>query len=107
MKAIEFKAAGRQKFRVRRVARTAKDAGRSKTCVVDQDNQNIRCSLGWAQLGDRWEFGVRILRVIGNQPCARAIRDGENCSLNVVWFIHEYGPFFLNQQYFSDVEEAL
>ena len=89
MKAVVFQAAGRQEFRIRRIAGTAKRTRGAKARVVDQDDENVRRALGRAQLRDRRELRIRILCIIGNEARARPIRDGKNGSLNVVLRTHD------------------
>ena len=96
MKTVVFQAAGRQAFCRRRVTWTAKGAGGAKARVIKQDDQDIRSTFGWAQLRNRRELGVRIFRIVGDQACARSIRDWKNCSFNY-YLASSYGFPLLNR----------
>ena len=74
-------------LRGRRLAGAAEGAGRAEAGVVDEDDQHIGRTLGRAQLLDRRELAVRVLRVIGDErgvaPCsASADGNGVSCLLN-------------------------
>ena len=84
MKAVELKTSSRQKFRRRRMAWATEGACGAKTCIVNQDNQNVWGPLGRAQLGDRWILGLRVLGIIGDQARARVVWDRKNIALNLV-----------------------
>lgn len=51
MKAVELQAASRESFSVRGLARTAKCAGRTKTRIVNQDEQNVGRAFRRAEFG--------------------------------------------------------
>ena len=68
MEAVVFEPVPRQLFRIRCLARTAEGARGAEPGVIDQDDQHVGRALGRAQLLDWRELGVRIPRVIGDQP---------------------------------------
>lgn len=70
-------------FEVRRLAWTTKGAGRTKTDIVDEDEQDIRRARGRPQLPDRRILRVRVFGIVGRQTNAQLIRDRENGSLNL------------------------
>ena len=57
--------------------------------VVDQDDQHVGRALGRAQLLDWREFGVRILRVIGDQPGSLGSGDREMRTMFLVFAAHD------------------
>ncbi len=68
VEAVVLQPGRRQLFQVRRLAGAAKGAVRTEPGVVDQDEQHVGRALGRAQLLDWREFGVRVPRVIRDQP---------------------------------------
>ena len=87
-KRLYFSPARRQLFGVRRLAGAAEGARRAEPGVVDQDDQHVGRALGRAQLLDRREFGVRILRVIGDQPGSLGRGDREMRTMFLVFAAH-------------------
>jgi len=69
VEAVVLQAARRQLLRVRCLAGAAKGARGAEPGVVDEDDQDIRRTLGWPQLRDRGEFGLEIFRIIGYKAC--------------------------------------
>ena len=108
MKAVVFQAASCQEFRGGRVTWTAKGARGAKARIINQDDQDIWRTLGRPQWRNRRERGLRILRIIGDQASARLIRDGENCSLNLVLIVlHREASFSLgNPESSPDADDS-
>src|SRR5207248_10210008 len=88
MKTVVPQAISRQPLEVRCPARTTKDTRCAKPDIIEQDDQNVGRSRGWPQLPDCWKFGIRIFGIVGGQAYVRLVRDGENCSLDVVLCTH-------------------
>ena len=65
----------------RRRARTAERARRGEADVVEQNDKNVRRSVGRPQRLDRRKLGVRILRVERQRAVVWPIRDRKNISL--------------------------
>ena len=74
VEAGELQPARCQFFRGRCLAGPAKGAGRAEADVVDQDNQDVGSTLGWAQSLDRRELRGRILRIEGDQAFFARVR---------------------------------
>src|SRR5262249_47708346 len=68
VKAVVLQPARRQLFQIWRLTRAAESTVRAEPGVVDQNHQHVWRGLGRAQLLYGREFGVRIPRVIGDQP---------------------------------------
>jgi hypothetical protein len=83
-----LQAARRQPFSGWRLARAAKGARGAKAGVVEEDNQHVGRALGRAQLLDWREFGVRILRVIGDQPGSLATGHWEMRTMFLIFAVH-------------------
>src|SRR6188508_734913 len=62
----------------RRRARTAERARRGEADVVEQNDENVRRSIGRPQLLDRRKLGVRVLRVERNRTVKWPVRDGQD-----------------------------
>src|SRR4029453_17001502 len=62
----------------RRRARTAERTRRGEADVVEQNDKNVRRSVGRPQLLDRRKLGVRVLRVERNRAVKGPIRDGQD-----------------------------
>src|SRR6187200_2898606 len=67
----------------RRRTRTAERTRRGEADVVEQNDENVRRSVGRPQLLDRRKRGVRVLRVQRKLAVIGPIRDRKNISLSV------------------------
>ncbi len=90
VEAVVLQAARRQLLRVRRLAGAAEGARRAEAGVVDQDDQDVGRALRRAQLLNRRELRVRILRVVGDQPGARRIGNRQVRAVYRVFVIHTF-----------------
>src|SRR5258705_9891101 len=54
----------------------------SKTHIVEQDNENIRCASRWTQLRNRRKLGLRIFRIIGSEANRPAVRNWQYFALD-------------------------
>src|SRR5271163_850084 len=90
MKSGVLQSLGRQPFRRRRIAWSAKGARGAKARVVNQDEQDVRRTCGWPQRGDLRVLVLGIFGIISNEAATRSIRDGKYCSLNVVLGTHSF-----------------
>ena len=88
VEAVVFEPARRQLFGVRRLAGAAKGACSAEPGVVDQDDQHVGRTLRRAQLLDRREFGVRVPRVIGDQPGSLGRGDRQMRTVFLVFAAH-------------------
>ena len=83
MEAVVFETLSGETLGRRRRARTAERTRRGEAHVVEQDEENIRRSLGRPQLLNRRKLGVRVLGVKRNRAVIGPIRDRKNISLCV------------------------
>ena len=74
VEAVVLQAARCQLLRGRRLAGAAEGARGAEPGVVDQDDQDVGRALGRAQLLDGRELGVRVLRVVSDQPGPDRVR---------------------------------
>src|SRR5262249_3225855 len=88
VEAIVLQPARRQLLRVRGLAWAAERAGGAEAGIVDQDDQDIGRALGRTQLLDGREFGVRILRVIGDQSGSLRRRHGQMGTMLLILAAH-------------------
>jgi hypothetical protein len=105
VKAIKFQPTGCQKFRIRSMTRTAEGTGGAKAGVVNQDDENVWGTRGWAQLSDWRELGIRIFGIVGDEADSWLIRDGKNGSLNLILAIHTRTSFLRALNCWDEDEE--
>ena len=67
-----------QPLEVRCIARTAERARRAEAHIVQQHDQDVGSPVGRPQRLDRRKRGVRVLRVVGDQPGRRNVRDRQD-----------------------------
>lgn len=75
------------------MAGAAKGTGSSETGIVDQDDENIGCALGWPQFLDRRVLGVRVFGVVGREAHVWLVWDGKIAALDLVLLTHGYSPW--------------
>ena len=75
-------------LRGRRLARAPEGARCAKARVVQQHDEHVGRALGRAQPLDRWELGVRVLCVIGDQFRLYRIRHRQMCSIQWLLVAH-------------------
>ena len=78
VEAVELQPAGRETLRVGRRARSAERARRAEPRVVDEHDEDVGRACRRPQLLDGRERGVRVLRVVGDQPRRRDVGHRED-----------------------------
>src|SRR6185436_11602456 len=73
VKAVVLQAAAGQALRARSVTGAAECAGCTEPDIVEQNDEHVGCAFGRAQLLNGRIFGIRILRVVGDQAGPRPI----------------------------------
>ncbi len=78
VEAVVLQAAGCQAIRGRRRTRAAKGARSAEPDVIEEHDQDVRCTLGRQQGLDRLEGRGRVLGVVRGEPRLRAIGDRQH-----------------------------
>ena len=90
VEAVELEPTRCQFFRGRCLARTAKRARRTEADVIDQNDQDVRSTLGWAQPLDRRELRRRILRIERNEALPSGVRHRKVRTMLLILRAHMY-----------------
>jgi hypothetical protein len=83
MEAVVLETLSSETLGRRSCARTAKRTRSSEANVIEQDDKNVRRSVGRLQRLDRRELCLRVLRVEGQGPVVRPVRNRKNISLDL------------------------
>src|SRR5262249_2949516 len=84
MKARVLQAALSQPFGRRRVTGAAERARRTKSAIVNEQDQDVWRTSWRTQLPDRRKLGIRILRAVGGQRYRLAVGDRQYVALDVI-----------------------
>ena len=87
MEAVVAQAAVGEPLEVGRLARPAEGAAVAEAHVVEQDDEHVGGALGGPNWLDRWEAGVRVLRVVGGEADVRPVGDRQDLSLRFVLMV--------------------
>ena len=83
VEAVVLQAVPGQPLSRRRRARPAERARRGEADVVEQDDKHVGRARRWLQRLDRWKLRLRVLRVQGQRPAVRPVRDRKHISLDL------------------------
>src|SRR5262249_15838150 len=84
MKARVLQAGLGEPFGRRRLTRAAERARRTKSGIVDEDDQDVWRTSWRTQLPDRRKPGIRILRAVGGQGYRLAVGNRQYVALDVI-----------------------